>query len=42
MQCFEVPEEVYVYVKQLETYIRNPEISKLKNIYPHRFNKPKE
>jgi hypothetical protein len=34
---FSVPHEVYVYVRQLETYITNPKNSKLKELYPSRF-----
>ena len=32
-----VPYSVYVYVKQLEHYIKYPEISTLKDAYPFRF-----
>ena len=35
---FPVPREVYEYIYQLEAYIRKPETSKLKLMYPHRFN----
>jgi hypothetical protein len=31
----EVPEDVYVYVKQLEAYIKHPDKSKLLEVYPH-------
>lgn len=34
---FSVPYEVYVYVRQLEIYINNPEQSELLNLYPTRF-----
>ena len=34
---FEVPEEIYIYIKQLEHYIHNPEFSNLKEIYCFRF-----
>lgn len=33
---FEVPKEVYIYIGQLETCIRYPEKSKLKELYPER------
>lgn len=33
-----VPERVYVYVKQLEAYIRYPNESRLKELYWERFN----
>ena len=36
-QHFEVPEEVYMYIKQLEAYINFPEVSKLKEVYKDRF-----
>jgi hypothetical protein len=36
-QHFEVPEEVFVYVRQLECYIKYPEQSKLKKTYSDRF-----
>lgn len=36
-QQFKVPEEVYVYVKQLEAYIKSPNKSKLKEVYHERF-----
>jgi len=32
-----VSEEVYYYIKQLETYIKNSEQSSLKIVYPDRF-----
>ena len=35
---FEVPEEVYMYIRQLECYIAHPDISKLKENYPERFH----
>lgn len=38
LEHYEVPKEVYVYIKQLETYIKNPEESQLKKIYKTRFN----
>lgn len=34
---FDVPPEVYAYVKQLEACINYPEHSKLKELYPSRF-----
>lgn len=34
---FEVPEEIYIYIKQLEGYIKHPETSNLKQIYWERF-----
>lgn len=34
----EVKKEVYIYVKQLENYIKNPESSGLMNLYPKRFS----
>ena len=34
---FEVHYSVYVYIKQLEAYINNPEYSKLKELYQNRF-----
>ena len=37
---FEVPEEVYTYIKQLEACIRNPDSSRLRELYPERFKKP--
>lgn len=36
---FSVSEEVYVYVRQLEAYIKNPKKSKLKEVYSDRFGK---
>lgn len=36
-QPYEVSEEVFRYVDQLETYILNPEESKLKEFYSDRF-----
>ena len=33
-QHFRVPEEVYVYVRQLEAYIKEPEKSRLLIVYP--------
>ena len=35
---YEVPQEVYVYILQLEAYIRDPERSKLLEAYPDRFS----
>lgn len=32
---FQVPEPVYIYVKQLEAYIKNPKQSKLLEAYPN-------
>lgn len=34
---YEVPEEIYIYVKQLEAYINFPNESKLLEAYPDRF-----
>lgn len=34
---FEVPCEVYMYIKQLEAYINHPDASRLKEAYPDRF-----
>lgn len=34
---YPVDEAVYIYVKQLESYIKNPEISNLKKVYKERF-----
>ena len=39
---FEVPKEVYVYVKQLEAYINYPDESKLLEAYPERFKNNKK
>ena len=36
---YKVCEEVYLYIRQLETYINYPEKSKLKEVYSERFNK---
>lgn len=33
----EVAREVYIYIKQLESYIKYPDSSKLKEIYNDRF-----
>ena len=33
----QVPERVYRYVRQLETYIKHPEESKIKEVYWERF-----
>ena len=38
LQSFAVPEEVYVYIQQLEGFINNPEHSNLLKLYPERFN----
>ena len=35
---FDVPKEVYVYVKQLEACINSPQHSNLKELYPKRFH----
>lgn len=40
--CFEVPKEVYVYVKQLEMYIKYPTRSKLKDVYHERFKETQD
>ena len=34
---YEVSKEVYIYVKQLETYIQYPKKSKLLDVYKTRF-----
>ncbi len=34
---FEVSEEVYIYIRQLEHYIRYPDKSDLLELYPLRF-----
>lgn len=39
---FEVRDEVYLYVRQLETYILHPQESKLKEVYSERFPTPWE
>lgn len=36
-EAFEVPEAVYVYIKQLENHIKNPRKSNLKKVYSDRF-----
>ena len=36
---FKCCEEIYTYIKQLECYIKYPKESKLKDLYPLRFNK---
>jgi len=36
-----VNNNVYYYIKQLESYIRRPEMSKLKEVYCERFRKDK-
>lgn len=36
-EAFEVDEAVYVYIKQLENYIKDPKHSKLKKLYSDRF-----
>ena len=41
IDSFEVPHSVYVYIRQLETYIVDPKKCKLKELYTHRF-KPVE
>jgi hypothetical protein len=42
LEHFDVPEAVYVYIKQLEAYIRDPEHSKLlDSIYRARFEQPR-
>lgn len=38
---YEVNENVYYYIRQLESYIRRPEMSKLKEVYCERFRKDK-
>ncbi len=38
-EWFEVQPEVYIYIRQLECYVRYPEESKLKKAYPERFPK---
>ena len=37
MQHYSVPEEICIYIKQLENYIKYPELSHLKEIYGFRF-----
>jgi len=32
-KTYSVPQEVYIYILQLEAYIRNPTKSKLKEVY---------
>ena len=32
-----VPQEVFIYIRQLECALRNPKVSKLKQLYPDRF-----
>lgn len=34
---FDVPKEVYVYIKQLESFIKDSKNSKLKDLYAERF-----
>lgn len=34
---FLVPEEIYIYVRQLEAYIMRPDESKLMEVYEERF-----
>jgi hypothetical protein len=34
---FEVPKEIYIYIRQLENYILNPELSKLKETYREKY-----
>jgi hypothetical protein len=34
---FEVTKDVYTYIRQLEECVKNPEHSKLKELYPERF-----
>ena len=36
---FKVPFEIWIYIRQLEVYVIDPKLSKLKEHYPHRFNK---
>lgn len=38
LQHFNVPKEIYIYVRQLECYANYPEISKLNELYPFRFS----
>lgn len=38
---FQVPEEVYIYIRQLEAYIKHPDLSKLKELYSDRFKECK-
>ncbi len=35
--AYQVPRDVYVYIRQLECYIKNPKESKLKQVYDRRF-----
>jgi|SaaInlStandDraft_4_1057021.scaffolds.fasta_scaffold04924_2 hypothetical protein len=37
LKRFEVPHEIYLYIKQLEGYIKRPTQSKLLENYPERF-----
>ncbi len=41
-QHFDIPWEVYLYIKQLEACIRFPEESKLPEFYSDRFGEQKE
>ena len=34
---FAVPEEIYIYIKQLEMYIKYPKDSQLERLYPKLF-----
>ena len=38
---YKVKYEVYIYIKQLENYIKHQEMSKLKGVYSERFRKDK-
>ncbi len=34
---FKVPPEILLYIRQLESYINDPSVSKLKTVYADRF-----
>ena len=38
-KSFKVPDEIYTYILQLESYILNSKKSKLKELYPDKFKK---
>jgi hypothetical protein len=35
---YEVPEDVYIYIRQLEMFVKYPNISQIKKLYPERFD----
>lgn len=41
-ELWPVATEVYYYVRQLEEYIKNPEYSRLLEVYPERFGKKED